>query len=158
MSWKGIAMQTLVAALLLGGRAEAGVYADDLTKCLVRSANAEDHLTLVRWMFSAFSLHPALQSLTTLTPEQRDGYNKSMAALFERLLYVDCREEAIAGLKYEGSTIIATSFTVLGQVAGRDIFSNPQVTQSMAALEKYIDKSKQNALFDEAGVARPAGQ
>ncbi|SRR5579883_2632699 len=92
----------MLGGLLLGPRAEAGVYADDLTKCLVKSSNSEDHLIMIRWMFSAVTQHPALQSMSNVTPAQRDTYDKNMATLTERLVFGDCRKEALAGLKYEG--------------------------------------------------------
>ncbi len=146
----------MVAALVFGARAEAGVYADDLSKCLVKSASAEDHLTLVRWMFGAMSQHPALQSMTNLTQAQRDDFNRAVTALFERLTYVDCRPEAISGLKYEGGPAMVAAFNLLGQVAARDIFTDPHVGQALTAIAKYSDKAKRSALYKDAGVPEPA--
>lgn len=156
MNRKRISILMFGAALLFGARAEAGVYADDLSKCLVKSASVDDHATLIRWMFGALSLHPALQSMTTITPEQRDTYNTQMAALYERLIYGDCHSEAVAGLKYEGTQALIAGFQVFGEVAARDLFSNPLVTQGLSGLAKHFNAAKSSALYKEAGVPEPS--
>jgi hypothetical protein len=72
---------SMVALILLAGLpgpvAQAGVYTDDLSQCLVKSSNGADRLVLVQWIFSALSLHPAVQPLASVTSEQRDAFNES---------------------------------------------------------------------------------
>lgn len=142
----------MLSVLLLGPRAEAGVYADDLAKCLVRSSSSDDHLIMIRWMFSAVTQHPALRSMSTVTPAQHGAYDHDMAKLTERLIFTDCRKEAVAGLKYEGEAAITAGFRVLGQVAARDMFGDSHVALELSALGKSFDKSKLSALYKEAGV------
>jgi hypothetical protein len=155
MARKLMAVAATAAILVLGARAEAGVYTDDLSRCMVNSSTAEDHVVLVQWMFAAFTLHPALQSMSTLTAEQRDGFNKQVAALSERLMYTDCRAQLVAALKYEGTGAITAGFGVLGAVATRDLFGEPHVVNGMSGLDSYFDKAKQSALYKEAGVPEP---
>jgi len=128
--------------------AQAGPYADDMAKCLVRSTSAADRTSFVRWFFAAASAHPAVQSLAAVSPEQRDESNKSTAALFQKLLTESCRTEVQQAVKYEGAQTIAASFQVFGEVAGRELFTDPAVTQSMGGFEKYFDKQKLNDLFN----------
>ena len=47
-----------VAAAFTGQNASAGVFADELSKCLVKSSSTDDRVLLVQWMFGALSLHP----------------------------------------------------------------------------------------------------
>ena len=107
---------------------------------------------MIRWMFSSMTQHPALKSISTVTPAQRDIYNRDMATVIQRMMFSDCRKEAVAGLKYEGMPALAAGFQLLGQVAARDIFGSPQVAQGLAALGTAFDKTKISALYKEAGV------
>ena len=140
----------MVALILLAGLpspvAQAGVYTDDLSKCLVKSSNGADRSVLVQWIFSALSLHPAVQPLASITTEQRDAFNERVAALFSRLLVDDCRKEAIDALKYEGSAAFDASFQVLGQVASRDLMTEPHVATGLSGqIAYYLAKNEKLA-------------
>jgi hypothetical protein len=142
----------LAAALaaLCGSPALAGPYADDLSKCLVRSTTVADKHALVKWMFATAALHPDVRSIASVSPEQRVEINKNLAALFERLLTVACRKETREALQFEGPSTMESSFQVLGQVAGRELFSDPQVASGMANTFKYIDAKKLQELAPPA--------
>lgn len=146
-----------VAALLALGApasfAQAGVYSDDLAKCLVKSSSPADQATLVVWVFAAVSAHPAVQPYAKVTDAQRDDVNKQGAKLFERLLTVDCRAETVAALKYEGPSSMESSFRVLGEVAMRSLMSEPKVQASISGLGRDVDQSKIDALAKEAGLS-----
>ncbi len=147
-----------IAALMLLGlcspRAQAGVYTDDLSKCLVKSSTTNDRVMLVRWMFAMLTLHPAVQSLASMTAEQREGASKTAAALFARLLTADCRKESVNSLKYEGVSAIGASFQVLGQVASRDLMTDPNVAKGMHQLGTDLDSDqKLKALLKDAGIS-----
>lgn len=105
MNRRHVFAAAMLGVLLLGPRAEAGVYADDLAKCLVRSSSSDDHLIMIRWMFSAVTQHPALRSMSTVTPAQHAVYDRDMAKLTERLIFTDCRKEALAGLEIRGGNV-----------------------------------------------------
>lgn len=135
---------------LMAATALAGPYSDDLAKCLVKSTSNVDRNALVKWMFAAAASHPEVRSIAAVSEAQLDALNQHTAKLFERLLTESCRTEAQQALRYEGQSTIEMSFGVLGQVAGRELFSDPQVTQSMAGIEHYIDKQKMEKLIDSA--------
>ena len=124
----------LPAALALAGiptPASAGIYTDDLSKCVVRATTASDKQLLMKWMFSAFSSNPAIASLSKVAPGDHESFDKSMALIVERLLLSDCRKEAIDAIKYEGGSAIENSFNVLGEVAVRDLMSEPNTSASV---------------------------
>ena len=101
----------LVAALAgLSGNAAAGPYSDDLAKCLVSSTSTEDKSTLVKWVFSIASLHPALGSVSAVTASQRTQTDKAVAALFEALLTDRCKKQTQQAVRYEGEKTIGTAF------------------------------------------------
>jgi len=122
--------------------AYAGVYADELGKCLVESTSQRDRIELVRWMFSAASLHPAVEPMSSVTNEQLDAANKVIANLVMKLLTDSCRSETANAIQYEGATTLQTAFSVLGQVAGTELFASPEVAAGLAGLEKHLDGEK----------------
>jgi len=138
MTAKMIRVYGLVALALIGRQAAAGVYTDDLSKCIVKSASTSDQELLVQWMFSMLSLNPAVTPLSTVTSAQRDDYNKKMADLTVRLVAVSCAKEATDAIKYEGGLALQQSFQVLGQVAARSLMSGPGVATGMQSLGKYF--------------------
>ena len=48
----------------------AGIYADDVTRCVVKATSDQDRLDLVRWIYAAMSLHPDLKTMANVTAEQ----------------------------------------------------------------------------------------
>ena len=132
---------------LISTAANAGIYGDDMAKCLVRSTTTQDRSVLVKWIFAAAASNPEVKSMVSVTERQRNKLNKSIAKLFERLLTDSCRKETQAAYKYEGKATISSSFNLLGQVAGRELFSDPNVTKSVSGLAQYIDQKKMNDLF-----------
>ncbi len=108
---------TLFLLVSLPGTAWAGIYTDNLSKCLVRSTSKEDQLALIQWVFVAMAVHPAVQPYSKATPADREALTQKAGQLMQRLLTVDCRAEAILALKNEGTTTIENSFGTLGETA-----------------------------------------
>jgi len=130
--------------------ATGGVYTDDLSKCLVSRTTSEQKGILVNWMFSAMSLNPSVAKFVTIPDAQRKAFNLDMAKLFESLVTVTCKSEMQLAVRYEGNAAIGAAFNVLGQVAGREIFSNPEVAKGMSDLEKYLDNDSIKAALNPA--------
>jgi len=128
--------------LSLSCSASAGLYSDDLAKCLVESTTKEDRTALVRWMFAAAGSHPAVASIANVSPHAMDEANASTGALFMRLLTDSCKDKAKRALAYEGPSAIQLSFQVLGQVAAGELFSSPEVRAAMAGLQQHVDNKK----------------
>jgi hypothetical protein len=131
----------LLSGLLVGTStlAHAGPYADDLSKCLVAQTTSEDRTALVKWMFAAMGAHPAVKSMSAVTPAQLDKANESIAHLIVKLLTQNCQDQASKAVQYEGPATIQMSFQILGQVAAREIFGDPSVAEAMKGLTKYVD-------------------
>lgn len=86
------------------------------------------------------TLHPAITSLSSVTPKQRDELNKKAGELFNQLLTVSCRRESSEAIRYEGATVVQASFQILGQVAVGSLMSHPIVTEGFAEFGKNIDE------------------
>lgn len=137
--------------------AQAGPYIDDLGKCIVEATTVADRAAFVRWMFAAATLHPAVKSLASVPAERLEAENKATAELFMRLLTESCRDQTQKAIKYEGPMAIASGFQVLGQVAGQELFSSPEVSAGLAGMEKYMDSEKLKAVAGDAIRSGPAG-
>ncbi|HVH74537.1 MAG TPA: hypothetical protein VM755_06440 [Stellaceae bacterium] len=148
---------TLVLFVALFARsALAGVYTDDLAKCLVKSSTENDKVLLIQWLFAAVSLNPAVKPLASVTPSQRQTYNEGAAALLSRLLVKDCRKEAIDALKYEGTASLGTSIQVLSAIAGRELMTDPHVREGTSTFGHLMDGDQDlKTLFKAAGLAAP---
>jgi hypothetical protein len=96
------------------------------------------------------SANPAIATLSKATRQDIDAANKVVGALFTRLITVDCREKTRLAVSYEGAPAIQVGFQVLGQVAGRELFSSPEVTQAMSGLESAVDDKKIAEVFKDA--------
>lgn len=156
-------MAAATAAALLGTAlpvpASAGIYTDDMTRCLVRATAGPDQEVLMRWIFTIFAASPVTGNLANVTPAQRDASHEAAARLMQRLVLVDCKTETVAALKYEGSSAFEASFGALGQVAVRGLMTDPSVGAEMQRFATHIDAQKMEALLAEAGLqsgAKPA--
>ena len=136
------------------GAANAGVYGDDLAKCLVAKAKPADQTKLLLWIYSAMSYHPEVRPYSQFTDTRREELAVEAGRLMQRLLTDDCHKETVAGLKYEGQSVIESGFNVLGQVAMRGLMNDPAVTGGMAKLTEGVDPEKLKALGIEAGLAK----
>ena len=140
----------LALAVLPSDPAGAGVYSDELAKCLVRSTTDADKTYLMRWLFASMSVHPAVRSIALVSDAERAELNKNAARLFEKLITETCMTQTQEAVKYEGPGTLQSSFEVLGAVAGRGLMSDPGVAKSMAEFANYLDKQKLERVFGPA--------
>ncbi|HTP38337.1 MAG TPA: hypothetical protein VMI92_02065 [Steroidobacteraceae bacterium] len=140
---------SVVLALLLGAgwsSARAGIYADDMARCLVDSSSTQDKTTLVRWIYVALSQNPSISSLSKVTSADIEKSNAEVGALFMRLLTESCADKTKKAIQYEGNAAMQTSFATLGQVAAAQLFASPEVNTVLEGLKKYVDPKKLEAL------------
>ena len=141
----------LVISRASASAAHAGIYTDDLSKCLVKSTSETDRTALIVWIFAAMADHPAVKSLATVSPAQHDVANQQAGVLLERLLLTDCRSQTVDAMRYEGSTALQGSFGVLGQVAMAGLMQNKAVADDIAGIAKSVDVSKFASLLTDVG-------
>jgi hypothetical protein len=150
MKSSAIAVASLVFSLtttLITGVALGGPYADEMAKCLVQSTTDSDKTDLVKWMFSAVALHPAVKSLSAVSDAESQRLNKIAAKLVERLLTESCKSSTQDAIKYEGPATFQSSFNVLGQAAAHSLFSDPSVAKGAAEIGNHFDKQKFERVF-----------
>lgn len=131
--------------------AHASSFGDALSKCLVDHSSAADQTLLVQWVFSAISAGPAVKALSTITPAQREDFNRRTGVYFNRVLTVECRPQAIEAIKFDGVSTIEASFGALGGVAMRGLMGDPLVQKELQQLGTFADPKAMAALISEAG-------
>jgi hypothetical protein len=147
-----IAAAVCLLGVVQGAPALAATPTEELGQCLVSSTNTADRNLLVKWMFASASAHPEVKAISNVTPAQIDDANKALGGLFMRLLTESCKEQAKRAVEAEGPVAFQKGFEALGQVAGRELFTDPRVVANMAGMQKFVDPQKlQSAL----GIAKP---
>jgi hypothetical protein len=158
MNWR---LALSVPFLIATSAAQAGIYGDDLSKCLILKSTDADKAGLVRWIYGVMSASPTVKDMTSMTAAQHKALNVLGASVFERLVFNECRAETIAALKYEGQGAFEAAFNTLGQVAMRGLMTDPAVSVEMSAFGANFSRDKWNVLAKEAGLPVPgeaAGQ
>lgn len=133
--------------------ASAGVYGDDLARCVVSSTTSAEKAALVEWMFFAIALNPKLAPLASVPAERRDASDRGTARLFERVLTDACATQAREAMQYEGATAIHEAFKLLGQVAAQEMFADPAVAAGTMKFAEYIDAAKMAKALGTAAAA-----
>ena len=133
--------------------AGAGVFTDDLSRCLVRATTAEDRAALVRWVFLTFAANPAFVDLVSVTEGEREQGIRSAARVYDRLLLIACRQETLQAWRAEGALAIEHGFEAIGNVAARELMGSPQSVAAVAELTTFMDMAALEVLAREAGVA-----
>lgn len=127
----------------------AGVYTDDLTKCLVQSTTDQDRVEMMKWIFFALAAHPSVSKYAAVSDADRENASKQVGHLFTKLLTDSCRKQAEDAVAYEGPGAIRASFQVLGRVASLSLFKSQAVITAMKSITPYLDKKKLEALGKE---------
>lgn len=134
----------VLLVLLTGtfGAAHAGTSGQALSECLKSSATQDDRRALVQWIYAAISAHPDLQALTRIDAEKRAQLEKQSAAIFERLIAVDCTELARQTIVSEGSEGFGGAFKTLGELAMGGVVEDPGVQAGMTRMAGMIDEQR----------------
>lgn len=145
-----ISTAVILGAVLWSAPASAGVFTDDLTKCLVKSTSDADKTDLIIWIFAALASHPAVKPYSNISTEQRDQSDDKAANLLLRLLAVDCKAETTAALQYERAEALTASFRALGEAAASGLMTHPDVQKALGGLETHIDAAKWKSITGAA--------
>ena len=120
----------------------AGPFGDDMSKCLVLATSSKDNSLLGRWLVRVYGEHSDSKDLTNLSDYKKEQIDKNVARLFTRLLSEDCKEETKKALKFEGDTVIFNAFRALGEVAGKELIEDKNVSKAINKFTEYVDYGK----------------
>ncbi|NEX92292.1 hypothetical protein [Caulobacter sp. 17J65-9] len=137
----------LTIAMGAAGAAQAGPASDAFGECLVQSSTGKDRIIFAQWMFAGLSVHPSVAGMSNVTAQQRTEISQQTAAVMDRLVLKDCRAEAIAAIKQDGTETMSTSFSAFGRAAMTELMSNPAVDKQMSAIGDHIDADRWEELL-----------
>lgn len=135
----------LAALVFVPLSSNAGIYTDDLSRCLVEKTTIQDKDVFVKWMFTALSFHPTVEDNVSFSPKDVDEANKNMAHLIVEMLTDRCLDASKKAIKYEGQASLQSAFTIFGQVAGQELMGHPKVGKSLSGFDKHIDSDFLNS-------------
>ncbi|MBY0284089.1 MAG: hypothetical protein K2W81_09015 [Sphingomonas sp.] len=123
-----------------------------LSECLIAKVSRADQLTLVRWIFGVMTASPQVKDMSTITTAQRDELSKQAGQIFNRLVTVDCRAEAVQTIKQDGDGALEKAFGALGEYSMEGLIKDPAVINSMVGLLAGVDVREWAKVQIEAGV------
>ena len=123
-------------------RIMAGPFGDDMAKCLVRSTSSKDNILLGRWLVRVYGEHSESKGLIYISDYDKKIIDREVGKLFTRLLTQDCEFEAKKAYKYEGLSVMSNAFQVLGEVAGKELLEDRNVSKALKKFTEYVDYEK----------------
>lgn len=137
-----IAKVLLASLLTVSVGANAGVYSDDLGKCIVANTTQSDRLILMQAIYAAMSQHPQISRYSTITDREGEVFANQFANILTQLITKDCPNEAKAAFNYEGAYAFEQAFALMGQVAMQDLTNHPAVKTYFESIGNYIDEKE----------------
>lgn len=138
-----ISVSTFAAA----NTALAQTHSAQLSQCIVQNTTEKDRLAFIQWLAIAMLAHPDLKSFSSITPQQGQVFDEKTAAIFERILTQDCKEEFVNTMKFEGIVAMQRGFETFGAIAMEELMSNPAVAERFSAIDQYMDPKVFECLF-----------
>ena len=120
----------------------AGPFGDEMSKCLVLATSSKDNSLLGRWLVRVYGEHGDSKDLTNLSDYKKEKIDKDVARLFTRLLSEDCKVETKKALKFEGDAVMFNAFRTLGEVAGKELLEDNNVSKAINKFTEYVDYGK----------------
>lgn len=122
--------------------AHAGPSVEALSTCLGDHTSGKERKDLARWMFTAMATHPDIKDLSKATDAGRESSDKAMGQLVTALLAERCSAQVREVVSQEGSAGMFNAFRALGELAMKELMSNPDVGRAMGGYERYLDQAK----------------
>jgi len=113
-----------------------------LAQCVQLSTNGKDRILTARWLLAVMASAPQLHDVVQVDPQLKQQTDMGMAALFTRLLTVDCLGEA--KVVFQGGDTNADmrqAFELLGQIAMKELFGDNSTNEGLTAFAKYLDEA-----------------
>ncbi|KFN45324.1 hypothetical protein N790_10095 [Arenimonas malthae CC-JY-1] len=140
-----IAATLLLAAAVTPAPALANPLVEATQTCFSDSTTGKDRKLLGKWIFLALAGHPEISQLSSASAADHEDTSRQFAALFMRLVTVDCASEMRALAQAGGPEAMKLPFEHLGQIAMQELMNHPNVSGNIAGFERFLDQDKLNA-------------
>jgi hypothetical protein len=121
--------------------AEVNAQAEALGQCFVRKSTGEDRIAVAKWMLAALASGPQMEGIFKVDPARKVEFDQHMAAVFTRLMAVDCANEARPVIKTNSKAGFEAAGGALGGIAVQELLTNPAATRALEEYTKYIKES-----------------
>ena len=130
--------------------AHAGPFTDNLSRCLVVSADEIDRNALIHWVFRIIAEHPDIKNKTgnVFSESQKTRSDLDVAEVFTKLLVDKCPSETREAWQYEQELALQVAFGVLGKVAMQELMTHPVVNVEAEKFTKYLDEDKLSQVME----------
>lgn len=95
-----------------------------------------------KWIFVSMAAHTEIGPLAPTPAAARENTQRTMGALFTRLVADTCANEMRGAVKAHGPEGVKSAFEYLGKMAMQELMSNPRVTASFGGFERFILSSQ----------------
>lgn len=96
---------------------------------------------MMRWMATAVLAAPQLSDMASVPQSTRDKADQGAAAVWMRLLTVECLQETKVVMKEDSATGFRVAGEALGRVAMQELMTNTQTQQALSGFTRYLDKA-----------------
>lgn len=142
-----LAASSIPAAAAPAQDADAQAQAQLLGQCFVDKSTGQDRIVVMRWMVGALASAPQLADVVKIDTARKTEADKQMAALFTRLITVDCAAEAKPLFKNKSSGGFETAGAALGRIAMKELMADPNASSAMGTFAGYLNDSDFAALM-----------
>ena len=142
-------MKKIFFLLSFIGVLNAGVYTNDLIKCVVQKTTKTEFSLLKKWIFFAFSSDKELKSYVNISEKDKLLVNQLMGKYITDILTSRCKKEFETAYKYEGKYAISKTFRYLGEIAGGSVMNSYEVQNYIKEFAQYIDANKFEKILKE---------
>lgn len=139
----------LLVVSVLAPAVQAGPAAQAFGTCLTDALSGKERKDMAQWIYFAIAAHPEMKSFSKVTDEDRNRMDQYMGKLVTRLISEDCPEKAKAAMKEGGAYAFQQAFGLVGQVAMRELMTDPNVQKAIMGYTQYLDQKKLKALGEE---------
>lgn len=139
----------IVVFMGITGLASANQSAQRLGVCFNDSMTGHERKELAKWIFLGIATHSTIQPFANVTDQDRDDANRFLGALVTRLLTENCPAQAKAAFQDNGAKAFEHAFKVVGEVAMQELMTEPAVSASLGAFDRYLDLQKIEQVFGE---------
>lgn len=115
--------------------------AEALGQCLVMRSTGADRIAVARWLMGAIASTPGASGVVTVNTAEKAVADKAMAALFTRLITVDCAAESRVLFKANATDGFRVAGEALGRVAMEELFSSRAAKAGLEAYTRYLDRN-----------------
>jgi hypothetical protein len=127
---------------LMPGISNAGIFTDDLSRCLVIKTTDDEKIRMVRWFIAALGQHTEIRDIVSINTDAIEQVNREMGNTVNVLFFERCSTEANTAIKNEGEQSIVDAFKVIGGVAARTAMQNDAVNEAVESYIPYVDMEK----------------